>query len=44
MDLNFQELALLVTPKLVTRLTEGSRHMLWRNQPAMLAVQLIWQG
>ena len=42
MDLNFQELALLVTPKLVARLTEGSRHMLWRDQPATLATQLSW--
>ena len=34
MDLNFQELALLVTLKLVAQLTEESRQMLWRDQPA----------
>jgi len=36
MDLNFQELFFFVTPKLVARLTEESRHMLCRNQPATL--------
>jgi len=41
-DLNFQELAFLVTPKLVAQLTDESRHKLWRNQPATLTVQLTW--
>ena len=31
LDLNFQKLALVITPKLMARLTEESRHMLWRD-------------
>ena len=33
-DLNFEEATFFITPRLMARLPEGSRHMLRRDQPA----------
>ena len=42
MDLDFQRVAFLITPKLMVQLPKGSRQIIWRDQLATLAALLIW--